>query len=85
MEKSTGIGLGLGLTALVFGMFLKGAPIINLVNNPAAYVIILVGTAASLFVGFPMSEIKKFPTLLKITFKAQNLPKREDLIRLFME
>lgn len=85
MEKSTGIGLGLGLTALIFGMFLKGAPIVNLVNNPAAYVIIFVGTAASLFVGFPMSEMKKFPTLLKITFKTQNLPRREELIRLFME
>ncbi|MWC30733.1 flagellar motor stator protein MotA [Paenibacillus sp. MMS18-CY102] len=85
MEKSTGIGIGLGLVAIVVGMYLKGAPIINLVNNPAAYIIILVGTAASLFVGFPMSEIKKFPTLIKIIFSAQNLPARQDLIRLFME
>ncbi|WP_127534277.1 flagellar motor stator protein MotA [Paenibacillus kobensis] len=85
MEKSTGIGIGLGLVAVVFGMYLKGAPIVNLVNNPAAYVIIIVGTAASLFVGFPLAEIKKIPTLFKIIFKRQLLPEREELIRLFME
>ncbi|EFM10821.1 MotA/TolQ/ExbB proton channel [Paenibacillus curdlanolyticus YK9] len=85
MEKSTGIGIGLGLVAIVVGMYLKGAPIVNLVNNPAAYIIILVGTAASLFVGFPLVEIKKFPTLIKIIFSNQNLPARQDLIRLFME
>ncbi|GFN33940.1 flagellar motor stator protein MotA [Paenibacillus xylaniclasticus] len=85
MEKSTGIGIGLGLVAVIFGMYLKGAPIVNLVNNPAAYVIIFVGTLATLFVGFPLSEIKKIPTLFKIIFKQQKLPEREELIRLFME
>lgn len=35
MEISTIIGLVLGLVSLVLGMFLKGAPLINLVNNPA--------------------------------------------------
>jgi len=85
MEKSTGIGIGLGLVAVVFGMYLKGAPIVNLVNNPAAYVIIFLGTAASLFVGFPLAEIRKIPTLFRIIFTQQNLPAREELIRLFME
>lgn len=85
MEKSTVIGVGLGLIAVVLGMFLKHAPIINLVNNPAAYVIILVGTAASLFIGFPMSEIKKFPKLIKIAFTQQKLLPKQEIIRLFME
>lgn len=84
MEKSTLIGIGLGLVAVVGGMFLKHAPLINL-YNPAAFVIILVGTAASLFVGFPMSEIKKFPKLLKLVFTAQQLVPRAELIRLFMD
>lgn len=60
MEKSTIIGIGLGLSALVLGMFLKGAPIASLIN-PAAYMIIICGTAASLFVAFPLSELKKLP------------------------
>ena len=84
MEKSTIIGIVLGLVAVIGGMFLKHAPLAQLIN-PAAYVIILVGTAASLFIGFPLSEIKKFPTLLKITFIEQKLVGRDELIRMFME
>ncbi len=67
MEFSTIIGLILGLIALILGMFLKGAPVESLVQNPAAFVIIFVGTAATLFMGFPLSELKKFPTLIKMT------------------
>ena len=75
MEKSTIIGIVLGLVAVIGGMFLKNAPLAQLIN-PAAYVIILVGTAASLFIGFPMSEIKKFPKLIGIVFKQQKLVAR---------
>ncbi|PZD96420.1 flagellar motor protein MotA [Paenibacillus sambharensis] len=84
MEKSTVIGIVLGIVAVVVGMFLKGAPVDQLIN-PAAFMIILVGTAASLFIGFPLAELKKFPKLVGITFKEQKLPKREDLIRMFMD
>ncbi|GGG25461.1 flagellar motor stator protein MotA [Paenibacillus abyssi] len=84
MEKSTIIGVVLGLVAVLLGMFLKHAPLSNLIN-PAAFVIILVGTAASLFIGFPMSEIMKFPKLIKMTFISQNLVSRDELIRLFMD
>jgi chemotaxis protein MotA len=84
MEKSTIIGIALGLVAVLLGMTLKGAPISNLVN-PAAFIIIIVGTAASLFIGFPMAELKKFPQLIKMIFVTQNLLPREELIALFME
>lgn len=84
MEISTLIGLILGLVAVFVGMILKGAPLISLLT-PAAYVIILGGTAATLFIGFPMSEIKKFPTLLKMVFVKQKLVERRDLITMFME
>lgn len=85
MKNSTIIGLALGFTALVFGMFLKKAPLINLVNNPAAYVIILVGTAASVFMAFPMSDLKKVPKLLRIVFKEPPLLPRQQLIYMFMD
>ncbi|GGD96641.1 flagellar motor stator protein MotA [Paenibacillus nasutitermitis] len=84
MEKSTIIGIVLGLVAVVLGMALKHAPLTSLLN-PAAFTIIIVGTAASLFIGFPMNEIAKFPQLLKMTFTAQKLLPREELIGLFMD
>jgi chemotaxis protein MotA len=85
MEKSTIIGLVLGVSAVCVGMVLKGAQLITLVTNPAAYVIIFVGTAATLLIGFPMSELKKFPTLLKIAIVGQKLPPKPEIIRMFME
>lgn len=84
MEKSTIIGIVLGLVAVILGMALKHAPLSSLVN-PAAFTIIIVGTAASLFIAFPMNEIAKFPKLLKMTFIAQKLLPREELISLFMD
>lgn len=84
MEKSTLIGIILGLGAVIFGMALKGAPLSNLIN-PAAFVIIIVGTAASLFIGFPMSELKKIPQLIKLTFIPPQLTSREELLILFQD
>lgn len=84
MEKSTIIGIVLGLAAVTLGMYFKGAPIANLAN-PAALMIIFVGTAGSLFIAFPMKELKKFPTLIGLLFKKQDLVDRVQLIQLFME
>lgn len=85
MEISTIIGLILGIIALVFGMVLKGAPIINLVNNPAAYLIIFGGTIATIFMAFPMSEVKKIPKLFKIVFTKAKLIDKVTLINMFAE
>lgn len=84
MEISTLIGLILGVVSIGLGMVFKGAPLSNLAN-PAAIMIIFVGTAASLFIGFPMQEIKKFPKLLGLIFKPQQLVDRVQLIQTFME
>jgi chemotaxis protein MotA len=85
MKNSTIIGLALGLIALLVGMVLKGAPLAALITNPAAYVIILIGTAASVTVAFPMSDLKKVPKLFKIVFVEPKLIPRERLIAMFME
>lgn len=85
MEISTIIGLILGLVALILGMFLKGAPIESLIENPAAFVIIFVGTAATLFMAFPMSEIKNIGKLLKMTVVKPKMVNKGELITLFME
>jgi chemotaxis protein MotA len=84
MEISTIIGLVLGLVSVLVGMFLKGAPLASLLV-PAAYLIIFGGTAATLFIGFPMSELKKAPQLLKLVFVKQQLMDRKEMITLFME
>ncbi len=83
MEKSTYIGIVLGLIAVGVGMVLKGASLSALIN-PAAFLIIIVGTAASLFIGFPMKELKKFPKLLKVLFTEQQLIQKRELINQFM-
>ena len=59
MEISTIIGLILGIVAVLVGMILKGASLLAL-YNPATYLIILGGTATTLFIGFPLSELKRF-------------------------
>jgi len=84
MEKSTIIGLTIGVIAIGLGMVLKGAPLVNLFNNPAAYLIIFGGTIAAIFNAFQMSEIKKIPTLFKILFSSQKLPDKKELIKQFM-
>lgn len=85
MEKSTLIGIFLGLFAVVVGMILKGANPIMLFEVPAAWIIIFVGTAASIFMGFPLAEIKKIPKLFKILFKKKQLMPKKDIISLFMD
>jgi chemotaxis protein MotA len=85
MKNSAIIGLFLGIFSLIVGMFLKGAPLVSLINNPAAYIIIFVGTAASIFMAFPLSELKKIPQLFKIIFSEPQLLPRQQLIVMFMD
>lgn len=85
MQISSIIGLILGLVAVILGMFLKGAPLIAL-KNYAAFTIILVGTTASIFMAFPMSEIKKIPKLFKIIFAGgKKMVTKQEVISMFME
>lgn len=84
MEKSTIIGIILGIVGVFVGMLLKGAGMSVLIN-PAAFLIIFVGTAASIFIGFPMSEVKKFPKLIKLVFTEQKLIPKNQIIDLFMD
>ena len=84
MELSTIIGLVLGFMIITVGLVLKGASLAVLVN-PAALVIIFVGTAACLFNGFSMNDLKKFPVFFKMLFKKQILIEKGELLRLFVE
>ncbi len=82
MELSTVLGITVGIGAVAVGMVLKGASLIALVN-PAAFLIIFVGTAAALLNAFSIAQIKKFPVLMKKLFQKQKLmPKHELMSRL---
>lgn len=65
-------------------MIAKGASPTMLLS-PAAIIIIFVGTAASLFIAFPMSEMKKFPTLIKIAMTEKKVITEKELLPKFIE
>ncbi|REB05302.1 flagellar motor protein MotA [Sporosarcina sp. BI001-red] len=82
MDLSTVFGLILGFAAVLVGMVLKGAPLANLAN-PAAFLIIIVGTVAAIVIAFPMNEIKRIPKLFGVIFKEQKLTSDSNIIRMF--
>lgn len=83
MEKSTVIGVVLGFLAVTVGMVFKGASLTVLIN-PAAFLIIIVGTIACLCNGFPMEDLKSFPALIKQLFKQKQLMTKAELVPLFV-
>ena len=60
MSRSTVIGIALGFIAVFVGMVVKGASL-TILWNPAAIMIIILGTVACVFIAFPMAELKKIP------------------------
>lgn len=84
MDLSTVIGLILGFGAVLVGMVLKGVALGTLFNI-AAILIIIFGTAATIIIAFPMSELKNIPKLFGVIFKEQKLASDSDVIRMFSE
>lgn len=83
MEKSTTLGMTLGLFAVGYGMYLKGADPHALIN-PAAFLIIFAGTFAALLNAFPMKDIKRFGKLLKIIFTGKKITSKQEILELFV-
>ena len=84
MDKTSLIGIILGLIAVFVGMVLKGVSLSALIN-PAAILIIIVGTVAVVVTAFPTSEIKRVPKLFKIIFTEKEQMKPEELIKMFSD
>lgn len=82
MDKSSLIGIIFGIIAVFVGMIFKGVSLTAL-YNPAAILIILLGTVASVTIAFPSSELKKVPALFKILFKEQKTLDMTDVINTF--
>ncbi|MFS0784642.1 flagellar motor stator protein MotA [Bacillus sp. 1P06AnD] len=84
MDKTSIIGVILGILAVGVGMVLKGVSITALLN-PAAILIIIVGTIAAVTIAFPTNEIKRIPKLFRILFTEKKVTKQEELIKTFSE
>ena len=72
MDRTSIIGLLLGFIAIGVGSYRRGD--VAALINPAAILIILLGTTAAVIIAFPSSTIKTIPGLLKIIFTEQNRP-----------
>ncbi|MDR2883972.1 MAG: MotA/TolQ/ExbB proton channel family protein, partial [Deferribacteraceae bacterium] len=68
MEISSVLGVIVGALAVCVGMIFKGASLGALVN-PAAILIIFVGTAGALLNAFPMRNFTRAPTYFGLVFK----------------
>jgi chemotaxis protein MotA len=82
MDKATLIGVFLGFLALLLGMYFKHVHF-GVLLNPAAFFIIIVGTVATVAIGFPGRELKKIPKLFGILFKSKSEVTVSDLIPTF--
>ncbi|MBD1380383.1 flagellar motor stator protein MotA [Metabacillus arenae] len=84
MDKTSIIGIILGFIAVGVGMVLKGVNLVVLLN-PAAIMVIIVGTIATVVIGFPTNEIKRVPKLFGVIFREKKNITIQELIPLFSE
>lgn len=84
MDKTSVIGLILGFVAVFVGMVMKGVNP-SAILNPAALLIIILGTIAVILIAFPTSEVKKVPKLLKIIFSDKKKQEIGEMIGYFSE
>lgn len=84
MELSTVLGLTFGIIGIGVGMVLKGVNL-SALANPAAFLIIIVGTIACLLNGFPLDHLKKVTLLFKKLFTKQELVEKSSLVKIFSD
>jgi len=80
MNKTTVVGLLIALAGLVAGMYLKGVAFSALLV-PAAYCIILGGTAGAVAIATPGEKLKNLPKLFGIIFGAPKTADKEKIIQ----
>lgn len=73
------IGVITGLLSVIVGMIVKGANVAVLLN-PAAAIIILVGTTAAVMNSFPRREFLNIPKIISVLFKERKNDDPVDII-----
>jgi len=84
MDKTSIIGMIIGFVAIGLGLLLKGITFESLIN-PAAFLIIIFGTIASVLIAFPTRVIKNVPHLFRVLFTEDKEDDIGRLIQLFTE
>ncbi|MEG0254302.1 MAG: flagellar motor stator protein MotA [Vagococcus sp.] len=77
------LGIIMGFISVIVGMIVKGADAMVLLN-PAAAIIIGVGTLAALVNSYPKKDIKRLPKIIGVLFKSKESDKPEDLVESIM-
>ena len=77
------LGIIMGFISVIVGMIVKGADAMVLLN-PAAAIIIGVGTLAALVNAYPKNDIKRLPKIIGVLFKSKENTKPEDLVETIM-
>ncbi|MDS0528278.1 flagellar motor stator protein MotA [Clostridium sp. SHJSY1] len=78
------IGVITGLLSIVVGMIVKGADV-TILLNPAAAIIILVGTAAAVVNSFPKKEILNIGKIFGVLFKEKQDQDPVEIIKSLVE
>ncbi|MGL4774574.1 MAG: flagellar motor stator protein MotA [Clostridium sp.] len=78
------VGILTGLFSIVVGMIVKGADVAVLLN-PAAAIIILIGTTAAVMNSFPKKEFGKIPKVLKALFRENSSNDKLYLVKKIIE
>lgn len=78
------MGIITGFFAIIVGMIVKGANVAVLLN-PAAAIIILVGTTAAVMNSFPKKEFLKIPKILGVLFKERKGEDPCEIIKMIVE
>lgn len=73
----------MGFVSVVVGMIVKGADV-TVLMNPAAIIIIGVGTIAALINSYPASDIKRLPKIFGVLFKSEANSSSKELVETIM-
>ncbi|MCX7708688.1 MAG: flagellar motor stator protein MotA [Clostridia bacterium] len=78
------IGIVVGLLAIVVGMAVKGADV-SVLMNPAAMIIILIGTTAAVMNSFPRKEFLNIPKIIGALFREKKHEDPASIIEMIAE
>ncbi|GIN10916.1 motility protein A [Shouchella clausii] len=84
MDKTSFIGILLGISTVIFGVILKGSSL-DVLLNPAAIVIIIIGTIAAVLIAFPFSDIKRVPKLFGVLLSERKETSQQEIVEKFVE
>lgn len=73
------VGIIMGFISVILGMIVKGADA-SVLLNPAAAIIIGVGTLAALINSFPSKDIKRLPKIIGVLFNSKEVTSSEELV-----